>query len=45
MTVSRSDRSSRIDGAETTAKPTAFSRRQHKPSGIGVPERVHFTEF
>ena len=24
---------------------TAFSRRQHKPSGIGVPERVHFTKF
>ena len=24
---------------------TAFSMRQHKPSGIGVPERVHFTEF
>ncbi len=21
------------------------SRRQHKPSGIGVPERVHFTKF
>jgi hypothetical protein len=26
-------------------KPTALSRRRHKPSGIGVPERVHFTEF
>jgi hypothetical protein len=31
--------------ALSTAKPTALSRRRHKPSGIGVPERVHFTEF
>jgi len=27
------------------AKPTALSRRRHKPRGIGVPEGVHFTEF
>jgi len=24
---------------------TALSRRRRKPGGIGVPERVHFTEF
>jgi hypothetical protein len=29
----------------TNAKPRALSRRRLKPSGIGVPERVHFTEF
>ena len=28
-----------------TAKPRALSRHRRKPSGIGVPERVHFTEF
>jgi hypothetical protein len=27
------------------AKPAALSRRRHTPSAIGVPERVHFTEF
>ena len=31
--------------ALSTAKPTALSRHRRKPSGIGVPERVHFTEF
>ena len=25
--------------------PPPSPRRRHKPSGIGVPERVHFTEF
>jgi hypothetical protein len=33
------------DCTAPSAKPTALLRRQHKPSGIGVPERVHFTEF
>jgi hypothetical protein len=28
-----------------TAKPRALSRHRRKPSGNGVPERVHFTEF
>jgi len=31
--------------ALSTAKPMALSRRRRKSSGIGVPERVHFTEF
>ena len=31
--------------ALSTAKPRALSRHRRKPSGIGVPERVHFTEF
>jgi hypothetical protein len=31
--------------ALSTAKPTALSRHRRKPSVIGVPERVHFTEF
>jgi hypothetical protein len=31
--------------ALSTAKPRALSQHRRKPSGIGVPERVHFTEF
>jgi hypothetical protein len=31
--------------ALSTAKSRALSRHRRKPSGIGVPERVHFTEF
>jgi len=30
--------------ALSTAKPTAFSRRQHKPSGIGV-QKLHLASF
>jgi hypothetical protein len=35
----------RLYVAAVLAMRTAFSMRQHKPNGIGVPERVHFTEF
>ena len=39
---------SRIGGSASVQAATPsprLSRHRHKPRGVGVPERVHFTEF